>query len=113
MASNVQDQQLAQLEAHRYQFGRREAGQVVKLLNRLDTARFSASAPLIRFHEALLFLRAFPQGSAVVRVTERILNNFHEKVKALRKANVDMSDFDTFEVAGISGTQMKTRSVTM
>jgi hypothetical protein len=62
---------------------------------------------LIRFHEALLFLRAFPQAPAVMRVTERILNRLHKKVEALRKAGADMDVFDTFEVSGIAGTQME------
>jgi len=107
MAANSLDRQLTQLEAHRYRFGRDEAVRVVKLLKRLDSARFPDSSSLIRFHEALLFLRAFPQGPAVVLVTERILNSFHKKVEALRKGGPDMDDFDTFEVSGIAGTQME------
>src|SRR6266852_1352280 len=107
MAANSLDRQLTQLEAHRYRFGRDEAARVVKLLKRLDAARLHDSSSLIRFHEALLFLRAFPQGPAVVRVTERILNSFHKKVEALRKAGADMDDFDTFEVSGIAGTEME------
>jgi len=107
MTDNSLDRQLTQLETCRYSFGRREAARVVKLLKRLDAARFPDSPSLIRFHEALLFLRAFPQGPSVVRVTERILNSFHKKVEALRKASADMDDFDTFEVSGIAGTQME------
>ncbi|MGD0790140.1 MAG: hypothetical protein ABR920_00090 [Terriglobales bacterium] len=109
MAANALDRQLTELEASRYRFGRNEAASVVKLLNRLDGARFPDPASLIRFHEALLFLRAFPQGPAVVRVTERILNSFHKKVEALRKAGADMDDFEPIEVSGIAGTQMEDR----
>jgi hypothetical protein len=43
----------------------------------------------------------------VVRATEQILNRFYTKVEALRNAGVDMSDFDTYEVSGIAGTQME------
>src|SRR5271157_4749495 len=107
MAAKALDRQLSKLEASRYRFGRYEAARVVKLLNRLDAARFIDPASLIRFHEALLFLRAFPQGPAVVRVTERILNSFHKKVEALRKAGADMDDFEPIEVSGIAGTQME------
>jgi hypothetical protein len=107
MGFEALDRQLAKLEAGRYRFGRHEATRVVELLNRLETARFPDPARLIRFHESLLFLRAFPQGPAVVRSTERLLNNFHKKVEALREAGADMDDFDTFEVSGISGTQME------
>ena len=107
MASKVLDRTLAQVEAARYRFARSEAASVVRLLKQLDAARFPDPASLIRFHEALLFLHAFPQGPAVVRATERILNGFHKKVEALRKAGADMDDFDTFEVAGIAGTEME------
>jgi len=107
MAANSLDRHLTQLEACRYRFGSHESAHVVKLLKSLDAARFADPASLIRFHEALLFLRAFPQGPSVVRVTGRILNSFHNKVDALRKAGADMDDFDTFEVSGIAGTQME------
>jgi hypothetical protein len=107
MAANALDRQLTELEASRYRFGRNEAARVVKLLNRLDDARFPDSASLIRFHEVLLFLRAFPQGPVVVRATERILNRFHKKVEALRKGGAEMDDFEPIEVSGIAGTQME------
>ncbi|HSZ60608.1 MAG TPA: hypothetical protein VK828_02350 [Terriglobales bacterium] len=107
MPANILDRQLTQLEACRYSFGRGDAARVVRLLRRLDAARFTDTASLIRFHEALLFLRAFPQGLAVVRATERILNHFHKKVEALREAGADLDDFDTFEDSGIAGTVMQ------
>jgi hypothetical protein len=107
MSANSRNRWLSELEASSYRFGRNEAARAVKLLNRLDAARFPDPASLIRFHEALLFLRAFPQGLAVVRATERILNSFRKKVDALRKAGADMDDFDPIEVSGIAGTQME------
>src|ERR1700720_221978 len=107
MAANAVDRQLTELEAFRYRFGPGEAARVVKLLKRLDATRFPDSPSLIRFHEALLFLRAFPQSPTVVRVTGRILSSFYKKVEALRKGGADMDDFDTFEVSGIAGTQME------
>ncbi len=107
MSAKSLDRQLTQLEASRYRFGSHEAARVVKLLNRLDAARFRDPASLIRFHEALLFLRAFPQGPAVVHATERVMNNFHNKVEVLRKAGADMDDFEPIEVSGIAGTRME------
>ncbi len=107
MAANALDRQLTQLEVIRYIFSRHEAAHVVKLLNRLNAARFTDSASLIRFHEALLFLRAFPQDPFVVLATGRILNSFHRKVEVLRKVGTDMDDFEPIEVSGIAGTQME------
>jgi hypothetical protein len=107
MTSNTLDRHLAELEACRYQFGPHEAARVVTMLKRMDGARFSDPASLIRFHEALLFLRAFPQGPSVMRVIEGILNNFHKIVEALRKGGADMDAFDPIEVSGIAGTEME------
>src|SRR6266853_2152838 len=101
------DRRLTQLETCRYRFGPHEPARVVELVQKLDAARFSDTASLLRFHETLLFLRAFPHGPAVVRATEQILNRFHTKLEALRNAGIDMDDFDTYEVSGIAGTQME------
>lgn len=106
MSAKSLDRLLSQLETCRYRFGRHEAARVVKLLNRLDAARFADAASLIRFHEALLFLRAFPQGQTVIRATGRILNSIHKTVEALHKGGADMDDFEPIEVSGIAGTQM-------
>jgi hypothetical protein len=107
MPTNALDRQLTDLETCRYRFGPHEPARVVKLLQRLDAARFTDPASLIRFHEALLFLRAFPQGRAIVRVTGRILNRLHKKVEALHKSGADMNAFEPIEVSGIAGTEME------
>jgi hypothetical protein len=101
------DRRLVELEALRYRFGSGEADRVVKLLARLVAVHFRTPTSLIRFHEALLFLRAFPHGPTVLRAVVRILNGFHKKVEALREAGTDMKQFDTFEVSGIAGTVME------
>jgi hypothetical protein len=107
MAARSLEHRLASLEAARDQFGPKHATRVLRLLRALDAARFPDPSSLIRFHEALLFLRAFPQDAAVLRTTERILNSFHKKVEALRQRGADMSAFDTFEFSGIAGTTME------
>jgi hypothetical protein len=107
MSPRALDQKLTQLEACRYSFGSNEAVRTVRLLRQLDEARFRNPASLIRFHETLLFLRAFPHTPSVVRVTERILNSFYKKVETLREENPDMDAFDSFETSGIAATQME------
>ena len=101
------DKLLSQLEAARYRFGRKESAPVLKFLHQLDRARISDPGLLIRFHEALLFLRAFPQGPSILQATERILNRFRKKVEALRELGVSLDDWDTFEHSGVSGTTME------
>jgi len=98
---------LDQLEQSKDRYGRGEAARVEKLLDALARRRFADAESLIRFHEALLFLRAFPQGPGVVARAERILNGFHERVVDLRAQSADMSPFDVYEVLGIAGTTME------
>jgi hypothetical protein len=107
MATSSLDRLLHQLEEYRNRFGRAEAARVVELLSRLGKRRFSDVASLIRFHEVLLFLRAFPQGPEVVRQTERLLRDFFERVERLESAGTDMDEFDPLEVSGIAGTVMQ------
>jgi hypothetical protein len=106
-SENPLGRRLSDLEAARYCFGLGEPARVLKLLSALDAARFPDTSSLIRFHEALMFLRAFPHGPSVLRKTESLLNRFHKKVEALRNAGADMDAFDTFEVSGIAGTTME------
>ena len=98
---------LAELENSRYRFGRTEAARILKLLQRARTARFDDVPSLIRFHEALLVLRAFPPSAAVLRISVQLLDSFSERVDRLREKGADMDDFDPLEVSGIAGTVMQ------
>ncbi|MGA8152266.1 MAG: hypothetical protein WB952_15040 [Terriglobales bacterium] len=98
---------LLSLEESKGRFGRGEASKVEKLLAALTRRRFADGESLIRFHESLLFLRAFPPGPDVVSRTEKLLETFHQRVEQLRAAGADFSAFDTFEAAGIAGTVMQ------
>jgi hypothetical protein len=107
MPSQRLDRLLTQLDGYRYRFGKGEASRAVKLLKSLADHHFSDTRSLIRFHEALLFLRAFPHSPAVVRKTEQLLNSFAQRVGELHKRGVDLSSWDTFEFAGVAGTTME------
>ena len=107
MTTNSPEGHLSELEACRYRFGAGSGARVVKLLRKLDATRLLDPRVLIRFHEALLFLRAFPHDPGVLQKTGRVLNHFDAKVEALRKAGADMDAFDPLEVSGIAGTRME------
>lgn len=98
---------ISQLEECRQRFGPGEARRAVKLLDSLGTTRVSDLDALMRFHEALLFLRAFPHSPAVLRKAERLLNTFWKRVAALRQQEDDLGGWDTFESAGVAGTAME------
>jgi hypothetical protein len=98
---------LIELENHRYRFGRGYAARVGQLLARAGATHVDDVPSLIRFHEVLLVLRAFPPSAPVLRRSEQLLSTFWKRVERLRKAGADMDDFDPLEVSGIAGTTMR------
>ena len=101
------DALLASLEAAKSHFDRGAAAEIRVLLDHLSGHEFGDAKSLIRFHEALLFLRAFPQSAALVPRIKRALNTFHKRVEKLRELGIDMSAFDNFDTSGIAGTTMQ------
>lgn len=75
-----------------------------KLLKSLNLKNLRDCDSLIRVHDALLFLRAFPQGSGVVREAERLLAGLSAVVARWRDSGADLEEFDDERVSGIAGT---------
>jgi len=76
-----------------------------QLLAQLEKRRFTEAAELIRFHEALLFLRAYPQTPRVLRQVEELLRSFQKRVARLVEAGAAEA-FSDPEVSGIAGTSL-------
>jgi hypothetical protein len=94
-----------QLEEARSQIGVIKERELLRLLGAAGRVTFGKDAPsLIRFHDLLLFFRAFPSGQNVLRLTEKLLQTFEPKVKAVLAAGGDADDFAPEEVVGIAGT---------
>ena len=74
------------------------------MLRQLGRARFTDAGSLIRFHEALLFFRAYPPNPEVLRLTDELLRLIPKKIAQLRRAGVDLTPFEEPEVSGIAGT---------
>jgi len=98
---------LTRLEAAKSNFGQGAATETKLLLEQVSGYNFRDPESLIRFHETLLFFRAFPHSPALVRLTEKSLNTFQIRVDKLRKLGVDRSAFDDFDTSGIAGTTMQ------
>jgi hypothetical protein len=98
---------LTELESAKSRFDSKHAGLITTLLTQLSKLQFTDPHQLIRFHEALLFLRAFPHSPNLIRRAEHLLNTFHRRIEDLRAANADMSIFDDFDTSGIVGTTMQ------
>jgi len=101
------DALLTQLETAKSQFGRGAAAETKALLGRISRQDFKDVHALLRFHEALLFLRAFPQARSLVPQIEKLLNTFHERLGKIREHGADMSVFDDFDTSGVAGTTMQ------
>jgi hypothetical protein len=98
---------LAQLEAAKSRFDSSHAGLITRLLSQCSKLQFIDPHQLIRFHEVLLFLRAFPHAPSLIPRVEHLLDTFHKRVGTLRAAKADMSIFDDFDTSGIAGTTMQ------
>jgi hypothetical protein len=105
--SHDPSQLLTQLEAAKNDFNPRKAALISKLLAQLSRFELTDPDHIIRFHEALLFLRAFPHLPTQVAQVEPLLNTFHRRLEKLCAADADMSLFDDFDTSGIAGTTMQ------
>ena len=101
------DALLTRLEAARSRFGPGAAAETMRLLGQISRQQFHDAKSLLRFHEALLFLRAFPQGPSLVPQVEKLLDAFHERVEELQKLGAEMEVFDDFDTSGVAGTTMQ------
>ncbi len=106
MASQTLERALARLEDCKRLFGPGAAAGVERAMAAAAKLRFREAQSLIRFHDALLFLRAFPQAAGVARRAEQLLAGIHARVAQLRTDGADMSPFDDESVSGIAGIEI-------
>jgi hypothetical protein len=103
MTSNSLEQLINQLDEAKRRFGSNGA-EVHELLAAIARRRFSDPELLIRFHEQLLFIRAYPPGRSVLQLAEKILAKFQGRVARMLASGVDPATFDYIENSGIAGT---------
>jgi hypothetical protein len=98
---------LTQLEAAKNRIDSAHLSFVTNLLAQLSKLQLDDPHHVIRFHECLLFLRAFPHAPSLIPRIENLLHTFHLRIEKLRAAHADMSLFDDFDTSGIAGTTMQ------
>ena len=81
---------LAELEELKRRFGT-APGNLRAKVRALGRCEFDDADALIRFHEALLFIRAYPPSAKVLKQVEEILKTFEKRVSRLRVADADLS----------------------
>ena len=91
---------VARLEEWKSRFGAPDVHKLHRLLAYLSKRRVTDAAALIRLHECLLFLRAYPADREVMRLADAALFAFESRVAGLS----DLSAFEDPAVSGIAGT---------
>ena len=109
-ASQVNDMsapsQLAKLEASKSLRGHDGIAGVEKLLASLKKYQCSNAERLVRFHDTLLFLRAFPHSRKVVELTEQLLAGIPLQVTKLVESGADLNLLDSEQFSGIAGATL-------
>src|SRR5689334_1141882 len=99
---------LPRVEQARTGIGTVKEREIVQLLSAANLATVGKDAEaLIRFHDLLLFFRAFPPGPQVLRLADALLSAIEPKVKAVLAAGADPNLFAPEEVVGIAGTAVE------
>ena len=75
---------------------------IERLLARVARLKFTDAEVLLRYHELLLFLRAYPHSSRSLGIVNRELANFAERVTQLEAADVDLTILEHPEASGIA-----------
>jgi len=76
---------------------------IIAALSQLKKIKIDDADDLIRLHETLLFMRAYPRGARVARQVEQNLKRTQTLVDRLQRADLDISALDDPEVSGIAG----------
>ena len=95
---------LLELETSKLDYGTGAAARIEKLLASMRDVQFGSVESLIRFHDVLLFLRAFPQSRKVVQLADNLLAGSVRQVERLQTSGADMELFDNEQFSGIAGT---------
>jgi hypothetical protein len=97
---------LDQLDALKTRYGSRETRSLEQVLSRIARQKIDDDDTLIRLHELLLFICAYPQSAHARRLAESLLKSFSKRVEALRADEVDVDSLEHPEVSGIAGTSV-------
>jgi hypothetical protein len=106
MAAHALDRLLTRLEAAKRQVGEIRPAELERLLVRLGGENYPDAQSLARFHDALVFFRAFPPRHSVLRQVESLLKSFSRRMAALAARGADFSVLDNEELSGIAGTEL-------
>jgi hypothetical protein len=93
---------LEDIEKLKRGFGGGDA-KLAQALASLSKSQFADADSLLRFHETLLFLRAYAPSARILKLAEDILKSFDQRVARLAETDADLSPLDAPEASGIAG----------
>src|SRR5713226_6946368 len=106
MASKILELLLTRLEHAKLRVGEIDPTELSKLLHALGRKTFLDAQSVARFHDGLVFLRAFPPNRTVLRQVESLLGTFSQRITHLQAESSNLSLLDDEELAGIAGTTL-------
>ena len=106
MSSATTNRLLERLDEAKQDFSQRGSVAIDRTLVQLNRAKINDAETLIRYHETLLFLRAYPRSAMLLKLVEAQLSSFAQRVQELREAGVDLSPLEHPEISGIAGTMV-------
>ena len=92
------------LETAKRSYGPACAAKSEAVLCAFAGVQFGDVASLVRAHDAVLFLRAFPHSPGVAKLADTLLAAFEPQVSRLLETTSDAEVFDDEAVSGIAGT---------
>lgn len=101
------DSTLRKLEAAKRKFDARSQARLAPIISGLKTVKVPNPDELIRLHETLLFIRAYPASARTAKLIDQILKRVESWIAGLSDNDADLSALDDPGVSGIAG-----RSVT-
>ncbi|MEO7970533.1 MAG: hypothetical protein ABI698_04480 [bacterium] len=94
---------LDRLNDARRSFGAGNQKGTEHLLTLLAQNKIRDAESIIRLHELLLFISAYPQSARARRLAESLLKGFPKRIEVLRADEVDLDSLEHPEVSGIAG----------
>ncbi len=98
---------LDHLDQCKHLYGSGCAAKVERLLQSFRNVHFPDAESLVRFHDTVLFLRAFPQSACVSKLADSLLGGIGREVQRLRDFGADLSLFDDEEFSGVANTVIR------
>jgi hypothetical protein len=106
MTKRATRSQIERLDQLKGSFTPPDAKRALGLLNQIRHLRFADAELFARYHETVLFIRAYPANRAVLTSAEKALCAVPLQVREMLDAGVETSPLDEVDLSGIAGTSV-------